>query len=262
MLNSMIRSAKQSVKARQASNNPIVKLAVSSLAILWKAAVTVKNVITNPGFRSIVRLALLHSRQVHQTSSFTSMDRYPDIFSACRDYFKDKEHLNILSYGCSTGEEVLTLRKYFPNARIIGADINRHSLAQCHRLQVDDQIDFIYSSPEEISRHGPYDAVFCMAVLQRRPHRVAASKTTSLANIYPFEKFEHTVAMLHSQLNPQGLLVIHFTQYFLMDTKLASEYDILEGYTQYDYLSPTFDVNSRIVPDRKPLHTIFIKKSS
>ncbi|WP_127532895.1 class I SAM-dependent methyltransferase [Paenibacillus kobensis] len=261
MLNSMIRSAKESLKARQASGGPIVKLAVTALVLPWKTALAVKNIIFNSNYRSIVRLLLFSSRKVHQTSSFTSMDRYPVIFSASRDYFQDKQELNILSYGCSTGEEVLTLRQYFPNARIIGTDINKHSLAQCRRLPVDGRMDFIYSSPDEIRKHGPFDAIFCMAVLQRRPHRVAANKTASLAAIYPFERFEETVAMLDSLMNPNGLLIIHFTQYSLMDTKVASGYDILGDYDQYDYLSPTFDVNSQVIPGRKPLNSIFIKKS-
>lgn len=41
------------------------------------------------------------------------MDRYPVTFSACRDYFKDINNIKILSYGCSTGEEVLNFTKIF-----------------------------------------------------------------------------------------------------------------------------------------------------
>ncbi len=91
-------------------------------------------------FRSILLLQLLNSKNVHQTTSLTYMDRYPTIFSACRYYFDGKQDLKILSYGCSTGEEVLTLRRYFPNAHIIGADINKHSLARCRKLPVDEKL--------------------------------------------------------------------------------------------------------------------------
>lgn len=52
------------------------------------------------------------------------MDRYP----ACKNYFNGKQDLKILSYGCSTGEEVLTLRRYFPTAQIIGTDIKNIAL--------------------------------------------------------------------------------------------------------------------------------------
>ena len=90
----------------------------------------------------------------------------PTIFSACRDYFDGKQDLKILSYGCSTGEEVLTLRQYFPNAHIIGADINKHSLAICRKLPVDEKITFIYSTPSEIQKYGPFRCNFlhgCLA---------------------------------------------------------------------------------------------------
>jgi len=260
MLNSMLRSAKRTVKARHAAGGPIVRRAVSALSLPWKAALTAQHILFNANYRSIVRLRLFNSGKVHQTSSFTSMDRYPVIFSACRDYFPGKKELNLLSYGCSTGEEAATLRKYFPEARIVGAEINKHSLAQCRARQMDDRVRFIYSSPDEIRKHGPYDAIFCMAVLQRRPHRIAAGNVTSLAAIYPFERFEETIALLDSLVRPQGLLVIHFTQYSLMDTNVASGYEILGDYNQHDYLSPTFDANSRIVPGRAPLNTIFIKR--
>ena len=52
-----------------------------------------------------------------------------------------RQDIKILSYGCSTGEEVLTLRNYFPNAHIIGAEINKHSLAKCRQLPVDEKIN-------------------------------------------------------------------------------------------------------------------------
>ncbi|MEI4884199.1 class I SAM-dependent methyltransferase, partial [Klebsiella pneumoniae] len=84
-------------------------------------------------------------------------------------YFSGQPEVRILSFGCSTGEEVLTLRRYFPHASIVGAELNRRSLTICERLNVDDRIQFTFSRHDLIARHGPFDAVFCMAVLQRGP---------------------------------------------------------------------------------------------
>jgi hypothetical protein len=61
--------------------------------------------------RSVVLVKLFNRDSVHQTTPLTWMDRYPEIFSRCRAYFTDRKNLNILSYGCSTGEEVITLRR-------------------------------------------------------------------------------------------------------------------------------------------------------
>ncbi|WP_084362110.1 class I SAM-dependent methyltransferase [Robertmurraya korlensis] len=165
----------------------------------------------------------------------------------------------MLSYGCSTGEEVLTLRSYFPTAQIIGADINKRSLETCRKLPVDEKISFIYSTPSEIKKHGKFDVIFCMAVLQRNPHDVAAKGITNLSKIYPFEKFEKQIIELDNLLKPNGLLVVHFTQYSLLDTKLASTYQALGNHVQDDYLTPVFDRNSELIRNPIPQKSIFIK---
>ena len=127
----MIEASKQTVKEHRSSENPIIRFGVSIFYVIWNTVKTARRVCVDTDFRSILFLQLLNSKNVHQTTSLTYMDRYPTIFSACRDYFDGKKDLKILSYGCSTGEEVLTLRRYFPDAHIIGADINKHSFAIC-----------------------------------------------------------------------------------------------------------------------------------
>ncbi|PLR68702.1 class I SAM-dependent methyltransferase [Bacillus sp. UMB0893] len=255
----IIGTAKQTVKEYRSSKSPIIRLVVSILYVLWSATKTAIRICGDKGFRSIFLLELLNSKNVHQTTSLTYMDRYPTIFSACRDYFDGKQDLKILSYGCSTGEEVLTLRRYFPNAHIIGADINKHNLAICRKLPVDEKITFIYSTISEIQKYGDFDAIFCMAVLQRKPHYIAEKGISSLKKIYPFEKFERQIMELDNLINPQGLLVVHFTQYSLWDSTLASRYEALGNHNQDDYLSPVFDKNSNLIKNPTPQNNIFIK---
>ena len=220
-----------------------------------------KRFFREPGFRSAVFTQLFQAKHVHQTTPLTAMDRYPIIFNACRDYFEGKENLKILSYGCSTGEEVVTLRNYFPNATIIGAEINKRSLAACKKRQTDEKISFVYSRIDEIRKHGPFDAIFCMAVLQRKPHHMAETGISSLKKIYPFEKFEHTIMELDDLLQPNGLMVVHFTQYDLLDTAVASKYEAFGPYTQHDYKSPVFDKNSEVRRNPAPQKIIFKKTS-
>lgn len=254
-----IRTARQKVKENRCSNNPIIRFGVASLYVLRNATKTAIRMCIDKNFHSILLLQLLNSKNVHQTTSLTFMDRYPEIFSECRDYFDGKENLKILSYGCSTGEEVLTLRKYFPTANIIGAEINKRILAICRKLTVDDKITFIYSTLSEIQRHGHFDAIFCMAVLQRKPHVTAKKGISSLKRIYPFEKFERQIIELDELINPQGLLVVHFTQYSLWDTTVASKYEALGNHNQNNYISSIFDKNSNLVKNPAPQSTIFIK---
>src|SRR5215469_5769002 len=118
-------------------------------------------------YRAILNLRILRPGDIHQTTVLTGMDRYPQVFSVCREYFGAAADLRILSYVCATGEEVLTLRRYFPSAFIVGAEINPHSLSVARRRHVDERIVFLESEAALIREQGPFDAIFCMAVLQR-----------------------------------------------------------------------------------------------
>ncbi|MEH7380065.1 methyltransferase domain-containing protein [Bacillus sp. JJ1533] len=255
----IIGIAMQKVKRYKSSGNSVIRLFTFKLLFVWKMLKNTRRFFTDTEFRSILLLQIFSSKSVHQTTPLTYMDRYPKIFSACRDYFGNKQDLKILSFGCSTGEEVLTLRRYFPNAQIVGADINKHSLDICRMLPMDDKITFVHSYFSEIKKHGDFDAIFCMAVLQRKPHYIASQGITSLKNIYPFEKFEKQIRELDELVKEQGLLVVHYTQYSLFDTSVASKYEALGHYCQDDYHSPVFDRDSNLAKNRSPQNSIYIK---
>ena len=69
-----------------------------------------------------------------QVSAATLYNRYPDVFECAQEVaefnFRGVNRpLNILSFGCSSGEEVKTLHElYFPSATITGVDIHRKSV--------------------------------------------------------------------------------------------------------------------------------------
>ena len=64
----------------------------------------------------------VHARQIHQTAPYTWLDRYPELFDLAARLAPDARR--ILSFGCSTGEELVSLRRRFPEAEIVGAEIN------------------------------------------------------------------------------------------------------------------------------------------
>lgn len=244
---------REALRAGEKSTNPVVRLGVRSV----RAAHRLVLLCSTAEHRSTLRARLLMPRALHQTTVLTWMCRYPGIFSACREHLGDGPDLRILSFGCSTGEEVLTLRQYFPSATIVGADINARSLALCRRRAVDDRIAFIPSDPDTVRRHGPYDAIFCMAVLQRTPHVVEAQGTTDLKRIYPFEKFDRQVSELDRQLKRDGLLVIHHSQYLLADASAAPHYVPLDAAGQEVDFTLKFDRASRRIerpPDGGSIH--------
>jgi 2-polyprenyl-3-methyl-5-hydroxy-6-metoxy-1,4-benzoquinol methylase len=254
-----IDSTKQTINKYRTSKSPLIKLVFYLLDNLRNTINTFIRVIKDKKYRSIFLLQIFYSKNVHQTTPLTYMNRYPKIFSTCRDFYHSKQDIKILSYGCSTGEEVMTLRHYFPNATIVGAEINKLSLEICNKLPIDDKISFIYSDPKEIEKHGPFDAIFCMAVLQRKPHYIAEKGIKSLKKIYPFEKFEQQILELDKLLNPNGLLIVHYTQYSLNDTSIAPKYKAYSNCNQDDYSSPVFDRESNIITNPGSQNSIYVK---
>ena len=154
---------------------------------------------------------------VHQSNTVTWHDRYPQLFAAAQTELSENTAPAILSFGCSSGEEVVSLRRYFPSARLVGAEINAVQLAACMHLAADPQMKFIRSTPAAIAELGPYDTIFCMAVLQRLPHEVERRGIRNIAKRYPFARFSDEVKFLADQLRPGGLLVTDHCQYRVED---------------------------------------------
>ena len=76
-------------------------------------------------------LLLAAAEGLYQPYGTTSADRYPDIFLAVRKLLEGDASVRILLFGCATGEEVFSLRRYFPEANIAGLDINPLNIAVC-----------------------------------------------------------------------------------------------------------------------------------
>jgi len=243
------------LRANRRSPNPVVRHAIGALS----AAHRVVLFFASAEHRSVT-MTKLHARDsLHQTTPVTWMDRYPGVFAACRVHLGDGADMRILSFGCSTGDEVVTLRRYFPLAVVVGAEINRRSLAACRRRGLDDRITFVRSEPDAIGRHGPYDAIFCMAVLQRTPHTVESQGVQSLERIYPFEKFDRQVSELDGWLREGGLLVVHHAQYRFTDSSIAHRYATLDVGGQDIDPGLKFDRNSRRVEHVPTGRSIFVK---
>ena len=165
-------------------------------------------------------VASLHP-SCHQCSNRTALDRYPAIFAAAAAAAADAQR--ILSFGCSTGEECVTLQKYFPQAEITGADINLLNLWEAWRRHRHDGIRFVYASDRALSSRGLFDMICCLTVL--RDTRL--DDELSIRELYPFERFDERVRFLHSLLRPEGLLVFYGNMYRFRDTSVAQDYEMI-----------------------------------
>ena len=257
----LISKFKEWLRSHRNSGNPVIRFGIIGFDLCISIIRRIRLLATDRKASAIWYMERFQPGRTHQTTAMTWLDRYPDIFRACRDYFTDRDHIKILSFGCSTGEEVITLRHYFPNAEIVGAEINKNSLRVCKSLHLDDKVHFVNSRTKTIQKHGPYDAIFCMAVLQRTPHLIADSNTTDLSQIYPFEKFEKQIIELDSFLKESGLMIVHLSQYDLCDTAVYQRY-VPYGDCNQDHYGPyVFGKDSKIKKTLGHRHSIFVKKA-
>ena len=259
VLTSPFLNIKQILRTHANSSNPIVSSGIKLIYAVYRPIYICKKIYSDDRYRALLILRLFSRNELHQISNATAMDRYPGIFAACRNYFGTKQDLKILSFGCSTGEEVLTLRRYFPSAFITGAEINRRALSLCRKHKVDDKVNFVYSNTRNIRKHGPYDAIFCMAVLQRFHNRVKNERIRNLKEIYPFEKFDRQLSELDLCLRERGLLVLHHTQYVFDHSSVSRNYEPIKSDEQEVDYNPRFDRNSELLEGPASEATIFIK---
>jgi chemotaxis methyl-accepting protein methylase len=169
----------------------------------------------------------------HQLTSTTGINRYPELFRETQQALRQRpgQPVSILSFGCSTGQECFSLNDYFPNASILGVDINKSNLAQARENNAFSNVRFLLSTPETISAEGPYDIMFCLSVLCRW------EDTKDLENcesIYPFAKYESLLKDLVASLVPGGLLVIYNSNFRFEETSLFAGFEKVETPTVKD----------------------------
>jgi len=168
---------------------------------------------------------------VFQPYNHTLPDRYPWLFQFASSRLGVNQDLRILSFGCSRGDEVFTLRSYFPSADIKGIDIDPRNIASCQaraRAEESAGMTFTCAATTQDEPTESYDAIFCLAVL------CLGDLTTSGAQRSDprlrFEDFERRVVDFARCLKPGGLLFLHTTNFRFSDTVVARDFDaVLEA---------------------------------
>lgn len=252
-------SIKLKIKSWKTSEQPLQKGLYFLALLLWRAVVVPVRLLFSPKHRSL--LLLKHSKRddAHQISNYTEYDRYPDLFSAAKELIEGRENLKILSYGCSTGEEVFSLRQYFPEAQLVGVDINKTNIQVATRKNQDNGIIFSHDIEKSLATQGPFDIIFALAVLQRTENRKKTTLRSS--NIYPFEKFNAKLTELDNYLKPNGLFIIDHADYRFEDANIFSHYLVSEGSHNTINQRYLFDQENQRISQYVRYHRIFIKKN-
>lgn len=106
---------------------------------------------------------MTHLQQL-QTNNMTFFSRHWSELEVLRRLKPNDDELSILSFGCSTGEELLGIDALFPRAALFGCDIDWTCL-QASRALLRERATIFDASVAQINRHGPYDIVLCNSVL-------------------------------------------------------------------------------------------------
>jgi SAM-dependent methyltransferase len=180
---------------------------------------------------------------------YTAPDRYPWLFGFAATRLGSRPDLRILSFGCSRGEEVFSLRKYFPAAAIAGIDINPRNIARClTRVQADNHTNMTFrvAATTQDEPTSSYDAIFCLAVLVNGD--LSTSKAQRCDPVLHFATFERMVGDFARCLKPGGLLLLHTTNFRFCDTAVAGDFEVVleaePGHLAPDVL---FDRNNRLM---------------
>ena len=158
-----------------------------------------------------------------QTNNKTFLGRHWTEHTILRRYKPSDKDLSILSFGCSTGEELATLRILFPAAKLFGCDIDWVNLQSARALLGDSAVIF-HSSDAEITRHGPFDLVLCNSVLLRHTEVVNGRKQ----GVNPAFWMD-ALATLDSALKPGGIMQIINSNIPFRYHRLAANYQAIRS---------------------------------
>ena len=198
------------------------------MPILPRLSRALRRFATEPAYRAVWRLRLTGAAGTMQPYNRTRADRYPVIFRRAAEILGDGEDRRILSFGCSTGEEAFSLRRYFPQAFILGVDINPGNIAICERQlrkAPDPHLRFAVAASTQGEPDASFDAIFCMAVL--RHGALGKPGVTRSDPLLPFARFAQMTEDFARCLKPGGLLVIRHSNFRFADAPAYAQFDAL-----------------------------------
>lgn len=251
-----LSSLKEALRPLKTSDRTPERFLYLCTLVIWRITATAYRLAFNSEYRSLVWLKYSKNGGVHQISNFTKHDRYPDLFSNVQKIMKERKELTILSYGCSTGEEVFTLRDYFPDSRIVGVDINKTNIKKAKHSNSDPRIHFSHDIDATLMEQGPFDIIFALAVFQRTENR--NPDTLDSSKFYPFEKFNAKMTELDPYLKSEGIFVIDHADYCFEDSDVYGSYRPLDEEI-ITRNRPRFTKDNKRIGDSASYHRIFGK---
>jgi SAM-dependent methyltransferase len=212
-----------------------------------REALTLLKALATGGERREAAVAIItRPPNLFQPYTTTSANRYPDELAVVADALGTDEP-RILSFGCASGEELLSLRFAFPRAVIHGIDINPLAVRAARRRVARDG-GITVSRGGEAPPGEAYDVVLALAVFR---HAALNDAPPSCAGVLAFADFERTVTGLSACVRPGGLLVLRHANFRFADCAVAGEYDVIKtGYLsagEGGLPTPLYDRENRLI---------------
>lgn len=227
-----------------------------------RAAIHSLRNIADPQARAMRHMQRRHADQILQPYPTTFEDRYPEVFTALSAHLWDIASPNILSYGCSDGSEVRSLRRWFPQARITGIDPNAMMIGQARAhlaLNPDPGITYIEANTPDVLGDERFDAILAMAVF--RHGALEEGAPDSCTQILPFSRFASSVAALDRHLNTGGWLSIWNAHFRFGDTSIAKGYTARSlTFARDEPLTLLYGPDDRKIADTAYTDVIFRKR--
>lgn len=198
-----------------------------------------------------------YPKETFQTSSKTIMNRYPDLFEVVSRELQNHINPRILSFGCSTGEEVRSILDYLPRANVVGVDINHRSISKARKRNINKNVKFYHYLDDNWRYDSYYDCIFAMAVFQRTKHR-DASRTISLES-FQYKHFSNMISLLDSMLRTDGLFIIDHTDYSFLDLASSRNYSILEFDIPISRARPVYSKDNSVKSSSSRMNRAFRK---
>jgi 2-polyprenyl-3-methyl-5-hydroxy-6-metoxy-1,4-benzoquinol methylase len=215
-------------------------------------------------FRGLSGRARRRLPGVFQPYNYTLPDRYPWLFQFAVQALGAQPRPRLLSFGCSVGDEVFALCRYFPAADVKGIDIDPCNVEACRarsKSGAGTPVEFDCAATTAGEPTATYDAIFCLAVL------VLGDLTTSGA-VYcnpqlRFADFEDMVTDFSRCLKPNGVLFLHTTNFRFSDTTEARHFDvILEAEPEQMAPDAQFGRDDRLLPEPRYRAVGFRKRNA
>ncbi len=227
-----------------------------SLSLVLQLLATLRQPIRQRRLRSELLTRLRFGQSHFQGATHTQPNRYPILFEQCRTLLTPIPQPRILSFGCSTGEEVFTLANLIPNAHLLGTDINPWCLRQAQAQNQNPQIQFLHPTSPAFQQAPPFDAIFALAVFQRTEN----SQASTLTQGFRFADFEQALTLLDHRLNPGGILFIDQADFRFTDTHIATRYQPLTfPHNERPRTRPLFDRHNTRITTQYTLPRAFRK---